>query len=283
MTIAIFGATGKLGSDVLDYLIARGTPAGDVLALGRNTDRLDELADRGFRTARVDLDQHEGLAEELQGVEKVLLISTGIPGQRLPQHQAALDAAKTAGVSHLIYTSALQAPTTGLVLADEHKVTEEYITASGVPATFLRNGWYTENHQQDFAAAQRGVIANSVGTGRIASAPRREFGEAAAVVLTTPGHEGQAYELSGDVAWDFTEFASAAQEVLGNPVTYQPLTTDQEREQLLSFGLDEATIGFVGLLNSNIADGALAYTNGDLARLTGHATEPLQNTLRTWV
>ena len=190
MTIAIFGATGKLGSDVLDHLLDCGAEASDVLALGRNSDRLAELADRGFRTAQVDLDQPEGIAGALKGVDKVPLISTGTPGQRLPQHQAAVDAVKAAGVQHLVYTSALQAPTTGLVLADEHKATEEYITASGVPATFLRNGWYTENHQADFAAARRGVIANSAGAGRIASAPRREFGEAAAVVLTTPGHEG---------------------------------------------------------------------------------------------
>jgi NAD(P)H dehydrogenase (quinone) len=283
MTIAIFGATGKLGADVLDHLLERGTPAGDVLALGRNTDRLAELAGRGFLTAQVDLDHPEGLAEVLAGVDKVLLISTGTPGQRLPQHQAAVDAINAAGAQHLVYTSALQAPTTGLVLADEHKATEEYIAASGISATFLRNGWYTENHRQDFAAAQRGVIANSVGAGRIASAPRREFGEAAAVVLTTSGHENKAYELSGDLAWDFTEFAAAAQEVLGTPVTYQALTADQERDQLLGFGLDEGTVGFVGLLNANIAEGVLAHANGDLARLIGRSTEPLQTTLGTWV
>jgi NAD(P)H dehydrogenase (quinone) len=188
MTIAIFGATGKVGGDVLDHLLTRGAEAGGVLALVRKTDRLAELAERGFRTAQVDLDQPDGIAEALQGVEKVLLISTGMPGQRLPQHQAAVDGVKAAAVRHLVYTSALQAATTSFVLADEHKKTEEYITAAGVPATFLRNGWYTENHQADFAAAQRGVIANSVGAGRIASAPRREFGEATAVVLTTPGH-----------------------------------------------------------------------------------------------
>jgi uncharacterized protein YbjT (DUF2867 family) len=134
----------------------------------------------------------------------------------------------------LVYTSA-PAPTTRLVLAAEHKATEEVVRASGIPGTFLRNGWYTENHRQDFTTArQHGVIANSIGTGRIATVPRRDYAEAAAAVLTTPGHEGKAYELSGDVAWDYAEFAAAAQKVLGTPIRYQPLSPQEERDQLLA-------------------------------------------------
>jgi NAD(P)H dehydrogenase (quinone) len=283
MTIAIFGATGLLGGHTIDALLARGIAPGEILALGRNQDRLDQLAAQGLRTAQIDLDNPGSIAPALSGVTSALLISTGEPGRRLPQHTVAVTAAHEAGIGHLVYTSALQAPTTKLVLAAEHKATEEMITATGIPATFLRNGWYTENHQPDFAAARRGVIANSVGGGRIASAPRREFAEAAAVVLTTAGHQGKAYELSGDVAWDYAEFAAAAQDVLGTPVTYQPLTRQQEHDQLIAAGLDEATVGFVGLLNANIADGVLAHTSGDLARLIGHPTEPLDTTLRSWV
>ena len=283
MTIAIFGATGKLGGDVLHFLTERGIPAGDILALGRNVDRLAELKGQGFRTARIDLDQPDGLADTLQGIDTTLLISTGDPGQRLPQHKNAVDAAKAAGVKHLVYTSALEAPTTILIIADEHKATEEYITASGIPATFLRMGWYTENHVQDFEAARtRGVIANSIGDGRISSATRRDLAEGAAVVLSTEGHEGKAYELAGDVAWNYTEFAAAAAEVLGTPVRYDALTSDQEREQLLAVGLDEGTAGFVTLLNANMRDGAMAATTGDLSRIIGHPTEPLADTLATW-
>ncbi|MEV6648120.1 SDR family NAD(P)-dependent oxidoreductase [Amycolatopsis sp. NPDC051371] len=183
-----------------------------------------------------------------------------------------------------MYTSGLQAPTTILRLAADHKATEELITASGIPATFLRNGWYTENHQQDFTGArEHGVIANSLGDGRLATAPRKEYAEAAAVVLTTPGHEGKAYELSGDIAWNFIEFAATAQELLGTPVVYQSLTAEQEREQLLSYGLDEGTAGFMVALNADLGDGAMASTPGDLARLIDRPTEPLAATLKTWI
>jgi NAD(P)H dehydrogenase (quinone) len=282
VTIAIIGATGKLGALTIDGLLQRGVPAGDVLAFGRTSDRLAELAGRGLRTAVVDLDDVTGTAKALDGAEKVLLVSFG-PGDRVAQHGRAIEAARQAGVPHLVYTSGLGAPTTILELAADHKATEELVTASGIPATFLRNGWYTENHLQDFAQArERGVIANSIGSGRIATAPRKDFAEAAAVVLSTPGHEGKAYELSGDTAWSFEEFAATAREVLGTPVHYQSLTGEQEREQLLALGLDEGTAGFLVTLNANLRDGAMAPTPGDLSRLIGHPTEPLATTLKTW-
>ncbi|MFD5268935.1 SDR family oxidoreductase [Streptomyces sp. NPDC058335] len=283
MTLAIIGATGRLGALTIDALLKRGVPAGDILALGRNTDRLTELSAQGVRIGVVDLDDVPATAKALDGADKLLLISFG-PGDRVAQHGRAIDAARQAGVRHLVYTSGLEAPTTILELAADHKATEELVTASGIPATFLRNGWYTENHLQDFAGArERGVIANSIGDGRIATAPREDFAEAAAVVLSTPGHEGTAYELSGDIAWSFEEFAATAAEVLGTPVRYQPLTSEQEREQLLAVGLDEGTAGFLVTLNANMRDGAMAPTPGDLSRLIGRPTEPLVTTLRSWV
>ncbi|WP_419703051.1 SDR family oxidoreductase [Promicromonospora sp. NFX87] len=284
MTIAIIGATGQLGGHTIDALLERGIPAGDLLALGRDTERLTALTERGLRTATLNLDDVDGTATQLADVDKLLLVSVGAPGQALAPRGNAIEAARRAGVGHLVYTSALQAPTTILGLAAEHKATEELVTASGLPATFLRNGWYTENHQQDFTSAREtGVIANSVGDGRLATASRRDFAEAAAVVLTTPGHEGRAYELSGDTAWSFEEFAAIAAKVLGTSVRYEALTPEQEHKQLLAFGLDEGTAGFMVALNGNMRDGALAPTPGDLARLIGHPTQPLETTLRAWV
>jgi NAD(P)H dehydrogenase (quinone) len=284
MTIAIIGATGQLGALTIDALLQRGVPAGDILALGRNTDRLSEFAGRGLRTAVVDLDDIPGTAAALAGVDKLLLVSFGDLGGRVAQHGNAVDAARQAGVPHLIYTSGLNAPTTILRLAADHKATEELISTSGIPATFLRNGWYTENHQQDFTTArEHGVIANSLGEGRLATAPHKDFAEAAAVVLSTPGHEGKAYELSGDTAWTFTEFAATATELLGTPVAYQPLTAEAERPHRRAVGLDEGTAGFMAALNADLGDGAMAPTPGDLARLIGHPTEPLADTMKGWI
>lgn len=283
MTIAIIGATGQFGSDIIEALLARGVDASDILALGRDSGRLEQRAGRGLRTASIDLTDEDGTAATLTGVDTLLLISIGGPGEGLAPRTAAINAAAAAGVRHIVYTSALNAPTTTFVLAAEHKATEDVITASGIPATFLRNGWYTDNLQQDFEAARaRGVIANSVGNGRLATAPRRDFAEAAAVVLTTPGHERAAYELSGDTAWNYTEFADAAQQVLGTPVRYEALTPEQERDMLLNAGLEEGTVGFLGVMNAGMRDDTQAATPGDLARLLGRPTTPLTDTLATW-
>lgn len=283
MTIAIIGATGKLGGHTIDALLERGVEASDILALGRDSGRLEVLAARGLRTAPVDLTDEAATATTLSGVDKLLLMSVGSPGEALAPRTVAINAAAAAGVPHIVYTSALGAPTTTFVLAAEHKATEDVVTASGIPATLLRNGLYNENLQQDFEAArERGVIASSVGDGRLATASRRDLAEAAAVVLTTPGHEGAGYELSGDTAWNYEEFASAAQQILGTPVRYEALTPEQERDMLLGAGLDEGTVGFIGAMNAGIREGTQATTSGDLSRLIGRPTTPIIETMKTW-
>ncbi|MEW1979610.1 NmrA family NAD(P)-binding protein [Citricoccus sp. NPDC079358] len=283
MTIAIIGATGQLGGHTIDALLQRGVEASDILALGRDGDRLRALADRGLRTAAIDLTDEAATSATLQGVDKLLLISVGTPGEALAPRTTAINAAAAASVKHLVYTSALNAQETTFVLAAEHQATEEVITASGIPATLLRNGWWNENMQQDFESArERGVIANSVGEGRLATASRQDMGEAAAIVLTTPGHEGTAYELSGDTAWSYPEFAETAQQILGTPVRYEALTPEQEQEMLIGAGLDDGTVGFIGAMNAGMRDNTQAFQTGDLSRLLGRPTTPLADTLSTW-
>ena len=202
-------------------------------------------------------------------------------GQRVTQHQSVIDAAKAAGVTKFVYTSAPKATTSDLVLAPEHKATEELIAASDLPSVILRNNWYTENYAADVArAAETGVLASGAGDGRVASASRKDFAEAAAVVLLEDGHIGQVYELGGDVAWNYTELAGAIAEVTGREVEYQPLTADEQLAGLQAAGLDEGTAGFVVALDSGIAAGALADTDGTLARLIGRPTTPLVDGIR---
>lgn len=126
------------------------------------------------------------------GATQVLLISASEPGNRVAWHAAALEAAKRAGVEHLVYTSAPKATTSALILAPEHKATEELIAASGIPATILRNGGYTENYTNTVEQArQSGEIVASVGDSRAASASRRDCAEVTGRP-TTPLREGLA-------------------------------------------------------------------------------------------
>ncbi|VXA96181.1 NAD(P)H:quinone oxidoreductase [Microbacterium sp. 8M] len=281
MTILITGATGQLGRLVIDSLLARGVAPSTIRAGARDIAKAADLAERGVQVVPLDYNAPETVAAAVDGADAVLLISGNEFGKRAAQHQAVIDAARVAGVAKLVYTSAPKATTSDLVLAPEHKATEEAITASGVPAVILRNNWYTENYLADVARAKEtGVIATGAGEGRVASASRADYAEAAAIVLTEDGHIGQVHELAGDVAWNYDELAAAASEVVGRPVQYTSLSREEQAEALAGAGLDEGTIGFVTELDANIRDGALAETDGTLSRLLGRPTTPLVEGLR---
>src|SRR5690606_34849762 len=114
-----------------------------------------------------------------------------------------------AGVRRVVYTSLLNADRSTLLLAPEHVDTEAMLAASGLSVTLLRNGWYTENYTAAVGAAvAHGALIGSAGQGRIASASRADYAEAAVVALTTPGHEGKTYELAGDSAYTLAELAA---------------------------------------------------------------------------
>ena len=276
MSLVITGATGQLGRLVVDSLLARGTAASDIVATGRNVAKLDDLAARGVAVAELDYTRPETVAAVVEPGDTLLLVSGSEVGQRTAQHTTVIEAAKAAGVARIVYTSAPAATTSALVLAPEHKATEEALVASGVPFTILRNGWYTENYAGEIEKGRdTGAILASVGDGRVASASRKDYADAAAAVLVGEGHEGAVYELSGDTSWDFDELAAAIGTIVGREVVYTRLSPDEHAALLTSFGLDDATVGFVVALDGNIRDGLLGVTTGDLGRLIGRPTTPL--------
>lgn len=281
MSLVITAATGQLGNLVIDALLRSGVAAASITGTGRTEQKLAHLAERGIRTAVADYSDQAALESAFAGADAVLLISGSEVGQRVAQHATVINAAKAAGVGRIVYTSAPRATTSELILAPEHKATEELIAASGIPATILRNGWYTENYAGALGqAAATGEIAASVGDGRVASASRADYAEAAAVVLADASHAGKVYELSGDVAWTHAELAEAAAEVLQRPVSFRALSPEEHLAALGQAGLDEGTAGFVVALDGNIRDGLLAETSGDLARLIGRPTTPLRDGLK---
>jgi NAD(P)H dehydrogenase (quinone) len=281
MTTVVTGATGHLGRLAIESLLAKGVDPSEIVAGGRHLDKLADFAALGVSVVPLDYTKPETMDAAFAGAEQVLMISASEPGQRFAQHTAVVDAAKKAGITHLVYTSILHADTTEHVLAPDHKATEEVIAESGIPATILRNGWYTENYTTSAGqAAQTGEIVGSVGNGRIASANRRDYAEAAAVVLTDPSTRGKVYELSGDVAWTHDDLAAAVSEITGSPVTYRDVTPEEHGEILSGFGLEPGTVAFIVALDQNVKAGLLDSTTGELAALIGHPTTPLAEGLR---
>ncbi|AYF97609.1 NAD(P)H-binding protein [Protaetiibacter intestinalis] len=281
MTILVTGASGHLGRLTVEALLARGVAASDIRAGARDVAKVADLAAKGVQTVHLDYTDAASVADAVAGVEKVLLVSGSELGQRVAQHMAVVDAAAAAGVAQLVYTSAPHATTSALILAPEHKATEEAIAASGVPATILRNNWYHENYLSTVQqAAATGVVASSTGAGRVASASRADFAEAAAAVLTGEGHLGKVYELGGDIAWDFAELTVTIGEVLGREIAYVAQTPEEQTAALTAAGLDAGLVGFLVGLDANIRDGLLAEVTGDLSRLIGRPTTPIADTLR---
>ncbi|QYF73509.1 SDR family oxidoreductase [Cryobacterium sp. PAMC25264] len=282
MSIVVTGATGQLGRLIVAHLLNRGVAPAEITAVGRNTVRLAELAASGVGTAVIDYTDPASLEAAFAGADALMLVSGSEVGQRVAQHTNAITAAVAAGVGRIVYTSAPKADTSALILAPEHKATEEALHASGLPVTILRNGWYTENYASAVQQArENGVYLTSAGEGRVASASRTDYAEAAAVVLTTPGHENVTYELAGDVAWTGTDMAAALTEVVGSPVVFSSVTPEEHSAILTGAGLDGGTVGFVVALDANTRDGLLAGGTNDLATLIGRPTTPLIDGLRS--
>jgi NAD(P)H dehydrogenase (quinone) len=271
---AVTGATGKLGRLVIDRLLTR-VPAAQIVAAVRNPSKAQDLAARGVQVREADYSRPQTLTAALQGVDKLLLISSSEVGQRLAQHGAVIDAAKRAKVELIAYTSILRADRSKLMLAKEHRETELAIEASGLSHAFLRNGWYIENYTERLdAALASGSILGSAKEGRIAAATRDDYASAAVAVLTAREHR-TSYELAGDVAFTLSELAAEVSRASGKAVQYQDLPASAYREQLISFGVPAAFAEVLVDADQGIMRGELDDNTHTLSKLIGHSTTPL--------
>jgi len=276
MKIGITGATGQLGQLVVGKLKEK-VSAESIVALVRNTERAAEL---GVEARAFDYSKPESLVASLVGIDKLLLISGNELGQRLPQHLAVIAAAKEAGVKQFVYTSILHADTSSLGLAGEHLATEAALKASGLAYTILRNGWYTENYVGSAKGAiGAGAFIGCAGAGKIASAARADYAEAAAVVLAGEGSENKTYELAGDTAYTLTELAAEISRQAGKTIPYNNLTETQYADILKSFGLPDGLAEMLADSDTGASKGGLFDDSHVLSTLIGRSTTPLATVL----
>lgn len=281
--IAITGATGQLGRLVIAALLER-VPADQVVALVRDPQKAQDIAELGVDVRQADYSLPAALASALVGIDRLLLISSNELGQRATQHQAVIDAAKSAGVQLLAYTSVLHAEGSLLGLAEEHRQTEQALQASGVPYALLRNGWYHENYLAGVGASlAHNTLLGSAEQGRIASASRADYAEAAAVVLTSSEQVGKVYELAGDDSYTLSDLAALITQQSGTQVAYQNLPEAEYEAVLISVGLPAAVADLLADSDAAAAKGALFDDGKQLSTLIGRPTTPvavaLQQTL----
>ena len=277
--IAVAGASGNLGSLVLDGLLEL-VPPDQLVAIVRSPEKAARFAARGVQVRQGDYSRPKTLAPALAGVKQLLLISGTDLGKRVEQHRAVIEAAKTAGVELIAYTSVLRAQSSTLPIAAEHLVTEELLQSSGIPFILLRNGWYIENYTErlEMPLAQGGFIGTA-GNGPIAAASRADYAAAAVAVLTTDGHAGRTYELAGDSAFTMLELAETVSHWAGRPLPYRDLPEPEYRRTLEKAGLPQPIVELLVATDLAIANGDLDSTSRDLHNLTGRETQTLQELL----
>jgi NAD(P)H dehydrogenase (quinone) len=278
MSIVVTGSTGHLGKLVIEQLLEK-IPADQITAVARSEEKAAGFAARGVKVAIADYNAPETFDGLLSAGDRVLLISGNeFDKGRVRQHTVVLDAAKAAGVALLAYTSGPGSLTAAL--ADDHRGTEEAILAAGVPYVLLRNGWYHENYTEQLAPVlEHGAVVQAAGEGRVASAARADYAAAAVAVLTGEGHENKTYELSGDVAWSFAEYAAELSRQTGKEIAYSPVSVEAFTGILNGAGLPAPFPEILAEVDQSIANGELAGTDGTLSRLTGRPTTPIADSI----
>lgn len=284
MSIVVTGATGHLGRLVVESLLGRGTPAGQIVAVGRAVERLAGFSGRGVQVKAMDYDDAASVAEALRGATKVLLISGSEVGRRVEQHRAVIDAATAEGVELVAYTSIANADTTGMKLAAEHQETEALLAQSGLPYVLLRNGWYLENYTEQLPGTlAQGAFAGSAGEGRVSAAARADYAEAAAAVLQAEDQAGKVYELGGDQAFSMADLAGEISAATGQRIIYQDLPAADYAAMLTGVGVPAAFADILADSDLGIARGDLLVTSTQLSGLIGRPTTLLSEAVRSAV
>ena len=278
MKTGITGATGQLGRLVVEKLKQRVNPD-SLVALVRAPEK---AADLGIEARAFDYTRPETLAPALAGIDHLLLISGNEVGQREAQHRNVIEAAQKAGVKWIVYTSLLRADTSSLSLAPEHAATEKLLEKTGIPYTILRNGWYTENYTGSLVGSvQAGALAGSAGEGKVSSAAREDYAEAAAVVLSGEGHEGKVYELAGDEAYTLKELAAEVSRQVGKEVPYNNLPEAGYAQLLVSLGVPEGFAQAIAQWDTGASKNDLFDDSNVLSKLIGRPTTPLSVSVKS--
>lgn len=280
MKYLVTGATGKLGSKIVDVLL-KSVPASELAVSVRNPEKAEALKAKGVDVRHGDFDKPETLDEAFKGVERLLIISAdGDNDTRIRQHANAVEAAERAGVSFIAYTSLADATESQNLMAPPHVETEGAIERTGIPHAFLRNNWYLENE----LGSIQGVLAGApwvtaARDGKVGWALQDDYAEAAANVLLADDFEQNIFELSGPLHTQ-AELVEALSEVLGREVMLQEVSTDAYADVMRGAGVPEGAIPIVVGIQDSIRNGSLEVESNDFELVLGRPVTPLKEALQ---
>jgi NAD(P)H dehydrogenase (quinone) len=281
MTVIVTGASGHLGRLVANELLER-IPATELVVVSRHPQALGNLADRGVTVRHGDFDEPDSLAEAFAGGDRVLLISTLAIGRRTAQHRAAIEAAAAAKVGHVVYTSFPNPGPDHPVgpVATEHGETEEILHDSGLAWTVLRNAMYAELQVPPGAlAVAGGKLYTNAGDGLLVPVSRQDCAAAAAAVLTTDGHDGMTYDITGSEALSQSQLADLFSEVSGRPVQLMPIGDKMLTWGLTRNGAPKPVARAIVAFGRAIREGYYDVVDTAAATLTGREPRSLRDVL----
>jgi NAD(P)H dehydrogenase (quinone) len=279
MKLLVTGATGKLGTKVVETLL-KTVPADQLAVSVRDPKKAEGLQARGVEVRQGDFDQPKTLDSAFAGIDRLLLISTdGDNETRIRQHTDAIAAAERVGVKFIAYTSIANARESKNFLAPTHKATEEAILKTGIPYSFLRNNWYLENE----ISSIQGVLAGapwvtSAGNGKVGWALQQDYAEAAAAVLSGSGHDHTVYELSNTLLTQ-EEFTLTLGTVLGKEVPVQQVDDITYADIMKGAGVPAFLIPFLVDIQKGIREGTLECESNDFEKLLGRPATPVNEAI----
>ncbi|WP_158797979.1 SDR family oxidoreductase [Pedobacter sp. L105] len=283
--ILITGATGHLGNATIKSLLEKGIPANDIAALARDENKAAELSEKGVQLKIGDYKNYDSLKSALQGVDKLLLVSSSDLDDRLTQHKNVINAAKENGVKHIVYTSIDIKSFEGTAIpyvSQIHIDTANYLKEIGIPYTLLDNTLYADLVPlfSGEKVLETGIFFPA-GEGKTPFVARTEMAEAAAVVLTTSGHENQEYAITAETAYSFSEIAEMLSEITGKEVLYHHPDATAYIEQLVKVGVPKENAAFFAGFGEAIKNGEFDTNRSDLAKLLGRKPLELKEFLKT--
>jgi len=270
--ILVTGSTGGLGRQTIEFLLKR-VPATQLAALARDPARLADLAARGVDVRQGDYFDQASLTTAFQGIDRLFFISAPSFTDMLTQHRNIIAAATAAGVPHIVYTGIQRREGSGTIIdqvTSTEAATEDLLAASGAKITILRNATYMDALPFLLGPNALTEIRLPAAQGAAAFVSRRDLAEASAVVLTTAGHSGKTYTLSGSVAVTMDDIAALLSPIAGLPVRYTDVPVATFIAERTATGLPEPVSVFLASWMQAIAAGEFAQISGDLEHLTGH-------------
>ncbi|TQE90546.1 SDR family oxidoreductase [Ureibacillus terrenus] len=280
MKYLVTSATGDLAGRAVKHL-KNFVPVSDIVVTVRSEEKAKAFRDQGLEVRIADFLDKPSLVEAFQGINRVLFVSSNDLATRKQQHQNVVEALKEAGVEYVVYMSAPNAQNSTLVVAPDHKFTEQLIMESGMDYGFARNNWYLENEVFMLKAVKNGApLTYSAGDGRVCYALKEDYAEAAARILAGVAPKQSIYELGGEPI-TYEQLAQIAERALGREVKTNPVSDEEFVNTLVELGLPKEAAQFSVIVQKDIRNGLLDVPSDDLEKVLGRKPAPFDEFIRS--